>query len=450
MRFAGGPSLLCALSAVVLALALQISSGMFDAPALALTVLSAALAVTAALWLRRGTPPEPAFAAQGIFGAGCAWGLACQFFGNPTFYGDPRAFAGGFRWLALTALVLLSAYLCVHLRASLVKARFVLLLVCFVAMAVAVLRASPKPWVDVWVYQQGAADALRHGLNPYSVTYPNIYGNLTSKMLTPEVFVNGRIAAFPYPPLVALVGVPAQLLFGDVRFALLALMVVAAWMLARAGQGVTGELAALFILFQPRTFFVLEQAWTEPLVLACFAGCALAVSRWKGPLVAGAALGLLAASKQTSPFLVVPIAFALPPEGRKKALVTAAVVAALLLVPFALWDLSAFVRGVVRFQFWQPFRDDSLALSALAAHLQPGDYSVLSLLGFALAVLLFALTLRPRIGAAQATAAAAAAWLLFLLWSKQAFCNYYWLAVGLLCAAAALRAKEAVAPAATS
>jgi hypothetical protein len=442
MKFARGPSLLCALAAVVLALALQISSGMYDERALALTTLSAALAVAAALWLRKGAPAEPGFAAQAILGAGCAFGLACQLFVNPTFYGDPRAFAGGFRWLALAALVLLSAYLCVHLRASLVRARFLLLLACFVAMGIAVLHASQRPWVDVWVYQQGGAEALRHGLNPYSVTYPNIYGNLTPKWLTSEVFVNGRIAAYPYPPLSALVDLPAHALFGDVRYALLALMVAAAWMLARAGQGVTGELAALFVLFQPRTFFVLEQAWTEPLVLACFAGCVLAIARGKGPLLAGAALGLLAASKQTSPFLVVPLAFALPPEGRTKKLLAGAVVAAALLLPFALWDVRGFLRGVVLWQFWQPFRDDSLSLSALAAHLRPANYGALSWLGLALALLVFALTLRRRTDLAQASAAAAAAWLVLLLLSKQAFCNYYWLGAGLLCAAAALRERQ--------
>jgi hypothetical protein len=442
MKLAGGPSLLAALGAVALALALQISSGMYDERALALAVLAAALAVSAAIWMRRGAPAEPGSAVQAIFGAGCAWGLACQFFGNPTFYGDARAFAGGFRWLALAALVLLSAYLCLHLRASLVRARFLLLLACFVAMGVAVLRASPRPWVDVWVIQQGGAEALRHGVDPFSASYPNIYGNLTSKMLAPELFENGRIAAYPYPPLTALVDLPAHLLFGDVRYALLALMAGAAFMLARAGTSVTGELAALFILFQPRTFFVLEQAWTEPLLLACFAGCALALARGKGPLVSGALLGLLAASKQTSPLVVVPLAFVLPAEGRRKALLTAAAVAAALLVPFALWDLRGFFRGLVLFQLWQPFRDDSLSLAALAAHLRPGDYSALSFVGLLLCAAVFALTLRRRTDLAQATAAAAAAWLALLMMSKQAFCNYYWLAAALLCAAASFRARQ--------
>src|SRR5438093_944115 len=96
-------------------------------------------------------------------GAGCAAGLACHLFTTPTYYADPRAFQGGFRWFALISLVVLSAYLCIHLRASLVRARFLLLLLCFVFLGIVVLRASPRPWIDVWVFQQGGADALLHG-----------------------------------------------------------------------------------------------------------------------------------------------------------------------------------------------------------------------------------------------------------------------------------------------
>ena len=442
MKLAGGPSLLCALAALMLAVALQLSSGMYDARALALATLAAAAAVAAALWRRRGAKPEPALPAQIVLAAGSLYGLACHLLGNPTFYGDPRLLAGGFRWLALTALVLFSAYLCIHLRASLIKARFLLLLACFLLMGVAVLKASPRPWVDVWVIQQGGAEALRHGVNPYAASYPNIYGAQTAKMLAPELLVRGRIAAYPYPPLTVLLNLLALVLFGDIRYALLFLMAFAAFFLARAAKSATGELAALFILFQPRTFFVLEQAWTEPLVLACFAGAALAVASRKSPLVTGAALGLLAASKQTSLFLLLPLAFVLPPPGRRKPLLVAALVAALLLLPFALWDPPGFFRGLVRMQLWQPFRDDSLSLSALAAHLRPGDYSALSAVGLTLAAALFAFCLRGGIDLPLATSAAAAAWLLTLLLNKQAFCNYYWLAAGLLCAAAVLPKRD--------
>jgi hypothetical protein len=51
-----------------------------------------------------------------------------------------------------------------------------------------------------------------------------------------------------------------------------------------------------------------------------------------------------------------------------------------------------------------------------------------------------AILLRRTATVAQAVLAGASAWLLLVLLNKQAFCNYYWLAVGLLCAAVALLA----------
>ncbi len=435
------------MAAVALALATQISNGMFDERALALATLAGAVSVVAALWLgRAASPPEPRLSPQGILGGGCAWGLASQLLGNPTFYANPRALTG-FRWLALAALLLLSAYLCEHLRTSLIQTRFLLLLVCFALMGVAIVRASPQPWVDVWTVQQGAAEALRHGANPYSVSYPNIYASLSGRMYAPELLVEGRLAAFPYPPLTVLGDLPAYLLLGDVRYALLALMLLGGWTLARLGGGASAELAALFVLFQPRTFFVLEQSWTEPLMLACFALTLLLCARWRsgkpGPVLVGAALGLLAVSKQSSPYLVVPVAFALPARGRWRALLSAFALAVTLVAPFAAWDPRGFIRGVVRMQLLQPFRDDSLSLPALLAHLHLGEYGALAFVGLALGAVVLAAGLRRATDLAQAAATAAAAWVAVVLFNKQAFCNYYWLGVGLLCASIAARSRTA-------
>ena len=320
--------------------------------------------------------------------------------------------------------------------------RFVLLLACFAVMGIAIIRASPRPWVDVWILQQGASEALRHGIDPYSASYPNIYGNLTGKMYAAELLQNGRLAAYPYPPLTILTDLPGYVLLGDIRYSLLALMLLSAWALARAGASVAAELAALFVLYQPRTFFVLEQAWTEPLVLACFALAVLAIARGR-ILWAGAAIGLVAASKQGSPYLVVPLAFALPAERRWKAIGVAAAVALAVLVPFAAWDFRGFIRGVIRMQLLQPFRDDSLSLPALFAHLHPGNYGSLVYLSLGLGAIVLVLCLRPRTTLLQAVAAAAAAWFAVLLFYKQPFCNYYWLCVGLLCATVAVRFREA-------
>jgi hypothetical protein len=436
MRFAGGPAALAALAAIAIAIALQISSGMYEERALVLVLLAGALALAAAVWQRRGVVEESPLFARALLGGGCAWGLTMLLFGNPTFYGDPRALEREVRWFALAGLVLLSAYLCTHLSASLVRARFLLLLACFAVMGIAVIRASPRPWMDVWVIQQGADEALLHGSNPYSVTYPDIYGS-QSKVYAPEVLVRGRVAAFPYPPLSVLLELPFFALFGDVRYALLASMLAAAWMLARLG--IAGELAGLFVLFQPRTLFVLEQSWTEPLVLALFALALLASARSTSATLAGIAIGLAAASKQYSPYLVAPLVWGLPGAMRRRALAVGTAVAAAVLLPFALWDFQGFFRGVVRMQLVQPFRPDGLSLLSLWARLTGGGSNALAVIGFLAGIGVLAVVLRRDLRVAQVAGGAAAAWLAVLLLSKQSFCNHYWLCCGLLCASVAGR-----------
>ena len=436
------PATLLAAAAVAVALALQISSGMFDLRALALVTLATVAAIAASLWVRRGAPAISGGAAQAVLGGGVAVGLACHLFLNPTFYAEARAFQGGFRWFAVIALVVLSAYLCIHLRASLIRARFLLLLLCFAVMGIVVIRATPRPWIDVWVFQQGAAKAVLEGVNPYAISYPEIYGTQSQAFHAPEVLRGGAIAAFPYPPLTFLAGAPAFAAFGDVRYALLALLIAGAWLLARALPGNAGELAAALALFQPRGLFVLEQSWTEPLVFFCFALTAYAIARRAHWALAGAALGLLVASKQYAFVLAIPLVFTLP---RRRALWITAAVALLLLVPFALPDPAAFWLGVVKFHFLQPFRADSLSLTALAAHLSAGQPPPFAFAGIGLGAAVLALTVRRRMELPLACAAAGAAWAAMLIWSHQAFCNYWWLSGVLLAGgASAAAANQAV------
>src|SRR6267143_2643885 len=356
-------------------------------------------------------------------GAGCAVGLGCTLFTNPTLYGDARAFQGGFRWVALTALVVLATYLGVHLHASLIRARFLILLACYAVLAVVVIRASPKPWIDVWVFRQAAADALLRGFSPYSVSYPDIYGPRVPWAYPPQLLHGGRVVAFPYLPLTVLLDAPAFALLGDVRYTLVALTIAAAWLFARAVPGSLGELAALLVLF-------------------CFALTIHAIARREHWAMAGAALGLLAASKQYSPYLVVPLAFALP----RRALLVAAAVVITVLGPFVMSDPAGFWRGTVGFLVHAPFRTDSLSLSALAVRLFGAGAQPFAVAGMLVGAVVLALCIRRNPGLPMACAAAAASFAVVLIWSKQSFANYWWLCSGLLAMAGALRVSGAVPP----
>ena len=424
------PALFCAIGAVAMAIALQRSSGMFELPALLLATFAAICALAAL-----GAKPERnLFWVQSVLGAGFLYGIYCHLFESPGFYANP-AMLGGFRGLALVALLTGSAYLCVHLRASLQKARFLLLLLVFALMGVAMIRASPGPRIDVYVFRQMGANALSHGRNPYSITFPNLYPG--QPFYAPDVVRNGRVLAYPYLPLTALLD---RLTFGDVRYISLLLMLVAAW--AMGTFGVVGELAAIAMLFQGRSFFVLEQAWTEPLVLAAFTVALLAVSKpVKNWLAIGLFLGVLVASKQYAPLIALPLWVAIPGPLRLRATLLAVLVVALTIAPFWIWDREGFLRGAIYWQFWQPLRADSLSwLAAWARHFGPPPLAILPAALAAAAAL--AAGVRVRSSAGRVAATAAAAWLLFVLFNKQAFCNYDWLGGGLLCAAAAGFSKE--------
>jgi hypothetical protein len=90
----------------------------------------------AALALRR---PGARAAAQIVLGAGLAGALAMHLLFPPVEL--PFARLAGYRGFAILGLVLASAYLCLHLRASLQRARFLLLVACFVVLA---LAAAPS------------------------------------------------------------------------------------------------------------------------------------------------------------------------------------------------------------------------------------------------------------------------------------------------------------------
>ncbi|MGA8893289.1 MAG: hypothetical protein WB493_17140, partial [Anaeromyxobacteraceae bacterium] len=316
--------------------------------------------------------------------------------------------------------------------------------------------ATPVPPIDVWHVQQLGAETLLRGQNPYAFGSPNIYGPgtpyLDPAVLSPDGMA---ILAYPYMPLVLLLDLPAAAL-GDVRWALLGALLAAAFLVRALGhRSLAAELAGCLLLVQPRGWAVVEMAWTEPFVLFGVLATALAVTRDRDPgassgtgrrewVIPGIVAALAASTKQYVPLLLVPFVTLLPPRARLRAVVLAAAGAALIVLPFLDADPGAFVRGVVGFQLRQPFRPDALSWPA-AIHAQGGPrlppWPAFLAAGLALFVLL-----RRESGGARAMLAASFAWLVFVALNKQAFLNYYWLAVGLLCASVAMLTAPASPP----
>jgi hypothetical protein len=333
-------------------------------------------------------------------------------------------------------------------RPPLGRLQFPLAVAAFVGLGAWLIKTSPDPFIDVFVFQRDATAALLHGQNPYALRYPDIYGN--SPFYGEGLSVNGRLLfGFPYPPMSLYLVAPFQALLGDYRYSQLAAMAGAALLMGYARSGPAGKAVGLLYLLMPRTLFVLEQGWTEPLVV-----CALALVGFvalRRPSWLAVCLGALLVLKQYMVF-AVPLALLLPqtrpPAGERRRFITWLLVPGLLSLPLALWSVKDFWFDVVALQVYQPFRVEALSYLAWWAQNHERPSTVLAFIA-ALAGLALAFWRAPRTPAGFA-ASLGTVLLLFFAFNKQAFCNYYSLVVGAFACAAALSAvPREQAPAAT-
>jgi hypothetical protein len=336
--------------------------------------------------------------------------------------------------LLLLAALVLAAF---HWPAWRPGLRLPLAIALYLAVGGFILREVPDPPIDVFIFQRDAAAALLAGQNPYTLTFPNIYGEHTP-YYGPEMVRGGRLQfGFVYPPWSLLMVIPGQLL-GDVRISHLLATAGSAALMGYARPGRLGFLAATLYLFLPRSFFVLELGWTEPLVVALLALVMFCACR--APRGLPWALGLFLVSKQYL-VLAVPALFrlveaGLDRRGLRRAILGAIGLGALVSLPLALWSFRPFWYSVGALQAHQPFRMDALSFPAAFAWLT--GLQAPSLLAFAMAGLAMVISWRrcPATPSGVCTTLALT-YFAFFAFNKQAFCNYYHFVLGLLCLALA-------------
>ncbi|MBT9584520.1 hypothetical protein IV102_14345 [bacterium] len=293
------------------------------------------------------------------------------------------------------------------------------------------IRASPAPAIDVWTMQTEGARELWAGRNPYltvavSDTGPPVPGQ-------PNI-------PYLYPPTQIVVTSIAYRLAGDVRYAMLAAFLLAGiglrLMTGSSPRGFARDAPWLFLWLSPQCYFVIEQAWSEPVPLGLLVWATLAHLRgW--PMGAAILFGLAASAKQTG-FWLVPLAGLMLRFGAAQW--TALLFSAMLpLVPFAWANFAALRHGMFDFLLCQPLRWDSLTVTNgynLVFDAQVGGTG-----GFVLAALATVVAgWRMRGSAAGFATAVTFVYFVFFLFNRQAFENYYFLVAGLgaLSSAAAL------------
>lgn len=308
-----------------------------------------------------------------------------------------------------------------------------LTLLVILLLGVWIIKSSPAPFIDVFVFQQMSGEALLQGRNPYTLTPPNIYGHMGyygEKLVKDGFLTIGN----PYPPLSILFATLGYLAGGDIRYSYLLAIVLSGAFIAFLQPGRETKLAAYIFLFTPRIFYLLEQSWTEPIVVLLLTAtvyCAIHHPRWL-PFT----LGLLFASKQYLLFLIPLTLLLIPPKSSWQSWLRLyggmAVVAVVVTAPLALWNFPAFMWNVGEAQWHQVFRGDALSYLALYARIYHQTPS--QLIGFvALAISL--LLVWHFISRTPSGFVVGFAWCLIIFFSfnKQAFCNYYFLVIGAIC-----------------
>jgi hypothetical protein len=428
-------TLLFALSAVALGLALQISSGMLHPLALIGLSIAFALCAVAVAMSRQHLRPRLGRWSAHVLPLVLLGGLILQLVAvgtmAPTFASaspPPSPFRAVL--LAIGVLAVMGAA-----RVRIVRqVWFPVVLILHAVISGWIVRAMPLPTIDVFLFQQDGSAALMAGANPYTLRFPDIYPR-DAGFYGPGLSVNGWLTfGFPYFPLSAILVVPGQSLAGDFRYAHVAAVTIAGALMGYARPGPVAMLAACLYLFTPRVFHILHQGWTEPLVVLLLAATVFCACRVRH--AAPYTFGLFLAVKQYL-VLAVPLAWMLAAATRLSVwalLVRSALVAAAVTLPFLFWDPRAFIESVVTLQFYQPFRHDALSYPAwIASRGGPPLGGVIAFVPAAVAVIV-SVTLAARTPAGTA-GAIALVYFAFFAFNKQAFANYYFFVVGALCCA---------------
>ncbi|HSW30761.1 MAG TPA: hypothetical protein VLH75_14840 [Longimicrobiales bacterium] len=424
-------------------IALQISSGHFDIWALVGILLALALGVAGCAGL--AIRDEGGRWTRRVLSGGILLCLALMALQSPGKYLEtPSPWANP---PLLAGLVVAAVALAVSTRADpwARRAWFPVALAAYAGLGIWLIHASPDPHIDVITVHREAIEALQEGRSPYGITFPNIYPD--GRFYPEGMTAGGRVLfGLPYPPVSLLLAAPGHILGGDIRYAELAAFLATAVLLAVAGGGEVAKLAAMAFLFTPRSLFVLEQGWTEPFAVLCLALVVASARRF--PRVLPVALGLLLGVKQYLVIAALLVPWLVPGGDRRRGslglLARAGATAAVVTLPFVLWDPGGFWRSVVALQFREQVRVDSLSvltgLSPAYIDLAPGAIAGVAVAALA-AGYTMALARIPRTPAGFAAALGLMCLLLFVF-GKKAFCNYYYFVIGAWCCAIAASPDE--------
>jgi len=286
-----------------------------------------------------------------------------------------------------------------------------------------VIAVVPDPKIDVWYLLQQSGSGLLSGDDMYRQHWAHSHG---------------LQAVYPYLPMSTVLLAPFRWIAGDVRVGLLLASVGTSALLRRYAPAAPVALS-LLVLVHPHWAFLVDQSWTEPLLLFLLCTAVVAADRGR-PVLAVVALAAALAAKQHV-VLLLPLFAWWPAFGWRRTLAAAAL-AAVAVLPWV-------VAGPA--DFWHDAVHANLALGVIPRALCVPSFLLrhgitvgfwFPLLGLLAA---YAACLRaPRTATGLALGSALALWTVDAT-NKQSFFNHYTLPLGLLVLAltAASRQSEA-------
>jgi hypothetical protein len=288
-----------------------------------------------------------------------------------------------------------------------------------------VVAVVTNPRIDVWYLLQQSSSGLLSGDDMYRQHWAHSHG------------LQG---VYPYLPMSTVLLAPFRWLAGDVRVGLLLASVGTSALLRRLAPAAPAALS-LLVLVHPHWAFLVDQSWTEPLLLFLLCAAVLATERGR-PVLAVLALAAALAAKQHV-VLLLPL-FALWPAFGWRRTLAAAGVAALAIAPWVAAGPADFWHDAVHANLTLGVIPRALCVpSFLLRHgVTVGFwFPLLALLGA------YAACLRgPRTAAGLALGSALVLWTIDAT-NKQSFFNHYTLPLGLLVLALTAASRPNEAPA---
>lgn len=215
------------------------------------------------------------------------------------------------------------------------------------------------PLSDVRYYDVQAAQALLRGMDPYGHAYTGI---------PPWLATPGAADVFAYFPLVAVFLAPFEAA-GSALAGLAAADLLTGWAIFSL-RGRWAALCSAVYLLLPVTVIFSTVFPNDTLVAIAFVSLSVAAERAGRKAVAAGLLGLSVASSQFSLLLLPLFYYWYLKEGRGRDVVLSVAVAAAAVLPFVVWDPSAFYANAVLFEFSRAPRP-LVSVAAFGTNLNP-------------------------------------------------------------------------------